>query len=47
MYTAQTFENESEIRRLYVLHSLNHIIKYYTTIARVLSRNFGLGGKYM
>ncbi|XP_011405161.2 PREDICTED: digestive organ expansion factor homolog [Amphimedon queenslandica] len=39
MYTGQTFENESEIRRLYVLHSLNHVIK---NRSRVLKNNIRL-----
>ena len=28
LYTCRTFENGEEIRRIYLLHALNHVLKY-------------------
>ena len=36
MFTRRTFENGEELRRLYLLHALNHILK---TRSRILKNN--------
>lgn len=42
LYTQRTVENADDVRRLYVLHALNHVFK---TRDRVLKNNAKLGGK--